>query len=154
MTMTWLAALILVQTPAPIGSEKLPCDLATLKAMDQAEVRVSENGKTVIYRGVPLALLLEKRVKEARTMPGMKSLSDAVLLVRGADGYQAAYSAAAVAMDAPGERYLLAIERDGEPLDKGFGPIRMIVPGDPKHARWVREVEGVRLVRLDKLVEP
>ena len=87
-------------------------------------------------------------------MAGLRMLSDAVILVRGADGYQAAVSAAAVAMDPKGLKFLLALDRDGKPLDKGQGPVRLIVPGDPKHARWVKDVASVRLVRLDRLVNP
>ena len=87
-------------------------------------------------------------------MTGLKALSDAVILIRAADNYQVAYSAAAVAMDPKGERYLLATARDGKALDGDRAPARMIVPGDPKHARWIRGVSSIRLVRLDKLVAP
>ena len=69
-------------------------------------------------------------------------------LVKASDGYQAAVSAAAVAMDPKGERYLLALRRDGQPLAKGQGPVRLIIPGDPQRVRWVRMVDSLRLVRL------
>jgi DMSO/TMAO reductase YedYZ molybdopterin-dependent catalytic subunit len=82
-------------------------------------------------------------------MAALRALSDAVILVKAADGYQTAVSAAAAAMDSKGERYLLALSRDGKPLDSRVGPVRLIVPGDPKHVRWVRAVTSLRLVRLD-----
>ena len=115
---------------------------------------MTEDGQVVTYSGVPLATILEAQAKNAGSMAGLRALSDAVILVRGTDGYQAAVSAAAVAMDPKGERYLLALTRDGKPLEAGQGPVRLIVPGDPKHVRWVKEVATVRLVRLDKLVGP
>jgi DMSO/TMAO reductase YedYZ molybdopterin-dependent catalytic subunit len=152
MTMFMLATLILAQGPGPVTVDMLPFDRAALKGMDQAEVRISEEGKTVVYAGVPMAAILAKNAKDSGTMAGLRALSDAVLLVRGADGYQAAVSAAAVAMDTKGERFLLAISRDGKPLGESQGPVRLIVPGDPKHARWVRDVVAIRLVRLDKVV--
>jgi hypothetical protein len=35
---------------------------------------------------------------------------------------------------------LLADRRDGKPLDNREGPLRLIVPGDKRHARWIRGV--------------
>jgi hypothetical protein len=152
MTMVMFATLILAQTPGPVAVDLLPFDRAALKEMDQVEVRVSEEGRMIVYAGVPLAAILAKKAKDSGTMAGLRTLSDAVLLVRGADGYQAAVSAAAVAMDTKGERFLLAIRRDGMPLGESQGPVRLIVSGDPKHARWVKDVAAIRLVRLDKVV--
>ncbi len=71
-----------------------------------------------------------------------------MIVVRASDGYQAAVSAAEAAMDPKGERYLLALTRDGRPLGDGQGPVRLIVPGDPKRVRWVRMVASLHLVRL------
>ena len=47
-------------------------------------------------------------------------------------------------MDPKGERYLLATARDGQ-----VRPPQLIIPGDPQHARWVRDVVAVGLLRLD-----
>ena len=152
MTMVMLATLILAQAPGPVTVDLLPFDRSALKGMDQAEVRVPEEGKNVVYAGVPLASILAKKEKDSGAMPGLRSLSDAVILVRGTDGYQAAVSAAAVAMDTKGEHFLLAISRDGKPLGEPQGPVRLIVPGDPRHVRWVRDVATIRLIRLDKVV--
>ena len=154
MLMNLIAALLVAQAPAPSMGEVLPIDPARLEGLVKAEVRVMEDGRTVTYSGVALASLLEKQVPGSGTMSGLRSISDAVILIRGTDGYQAAVSAAAVAMDPNGTRYLVATARDGKPLDKGQGPIRLIIPADPKHARWVKDVQKIRLVRLDKLVGP
>jgi DMSO/TMAO reductase YedYZ molybdopterin-dependent catalytic subunit len=151
MVIALIASLLLAQAPAPPAAEVLPFDPTRLEGFEKAEVKVTEDGRTVTYSGVALASLLEKQEKGSATMPGLRSLSDAVLLVRGSDGYQAAVSAASVAMDPKGGRYLLAVARDGKPLEKGQGPARLIVPDDPKHVRWVKDVVKIRLVRLDKL---
>ena len=149
-----IASLILAQAPTPPGVDLLPFDPAKLEGLPRVECRVTEDGRAVTYTGVALATILDRGSKDAGTMPALRSLSDSVLLVRGADGYQAAVSAAEAAMDPKGERYLLAVARDGRPLAKGQGPVRLIVPGDPKHVRWVREVATIRLVRLNRLVGP
>jgi hypothetical protein len=151
MLMTLIASLLLAQAPAPSNAELLPFDPNKLEGFEKVEVKLMEDGQTVTYTGVALASLLEKQAKGSGTMPGLRLRSDAVLLVRGTDGYQAAVSAAAVAMDPKGGRYLLATAREGKPLEKGQGPVRLIIPGDPKHVRWVKDVATVRLVRLDKL---
>jgi hypothetical protein len=150
MWMTLFASLLLAQSPGPATAEVLPFDPSKLEGFEKVEVQVMEDGRSVTYSGVALASLLEKQAKGSGTMPGLRALSDAVLLVRGTDGYQAAVSAAAVAMDPKGGGYLLAVARDGKPLEKGQGPVRLIVPADPKHARWVKDVKTIRLVRLDK----
>lgn len=148
MWFTLLATVVIAQAA---GVESLPFDPAKLEGLARAEVKVVEDGETVTYSGVALATILEQKAKGSTTMAGLRALSDSVVLVKGTDGYQAAVSAAAVAMDPKGARYLLATSRDGKPLDKGQGPARLIVPDDPKHVRWVKDVASVRLVRLDKL---
>lgn len=133
-------------------SESLAFDPASLAKSDRPRVKlqVDEDGKAVAYAGVPLRVVLESKLagRGADAMKDLRGLSDAVLLVRGSDGYQAAVSAAAVAMDEVGDRFLLALERDGRPLGEGQGPVRLIVPGDARRVRWVREVSAIDLVRL------
>ena len=150
MWMTLVVSMLIAQAPTSPASEVLPFDPSNLDGFEKVEVKVMEDGKSVTYSGVALASVLEKQVKGSGTMPGLRALSDAVVLIRGSDGYQASASAAAVAMDPKGERFLLAIARDGKPLEKGQGPVRLIVPGDPKHVRWVKDVAKIRLVCLDK----
>jgi hypothetical protein len=42
---------------------------------------------------------------------------------------------------------LLADQRDGKPLGANEGPLRAIVPGEKRHARWVRQVIALKIVR-------
>jgi Oxidoreductase molybdopterin binding domain len=142
-----IASLLLLQSP-PAPSESLPFDVDALKKQERVELRVKEGDKEVTYRGVPLSVVLGAKSPNPKSMQALRSLSDAVLLVHATDGYQAAVSAAAVAMDKSGQRYLLALERNGQLLDETHGPIELIIPGDSEHVRWVRMVAGVDLVRL------
>jgi hypothetical protein len=153
-TLLLLAAACLGQGQAPAGgglaAEPLAFDPAAWKALPRVEAKVTERGQAVTYLGIPLATVLADKLKGDTPMAGLRGLADAVVLVRAEDGYQAAVSAAAVAMDKKGERFLLALERDGQPLDKNQGPVRLIVPGDPERVRWVRQVSAIDLVRLPK----
>ena len=135
---------------ATVQVEALKFDPAAIAKASQVEVKVTEQGKAVTYKGVPLRSLLADRLKGPNAMADLRGLADAVLVVRASDDYLATFSAAEVAMDETGQKYLLAVERDGKPLDARQGPAKVIVPGDPQHVRWVRMVSGVDLVRMPK----
>ncbi len=136
--------------PATVQVESLTFDVAALKALPRVEVRVKEGEKTTVYKGVPLRALIANRLNGANAMADLRGLSDAVLLVRATDDYQVAVSAAAVAMDETGERYLVAFERDGSPLGEKEAPAKLIIPADSHHVRWVRNMSGVDLVRMPR----
>lgn len=141
----------LAPTPgsAAANVEPLPFDPPAWKGLTQVELRVTESGKPVTYTGVPLAIVLKGRLEGKPAMAALRSLSDQVILVTAADGYRVAVSAAAAGMDPKGERYLLALKRDGQPLGDQQGPVRLIVAGDPMHVRWVRMVSSLSLVKID-----
>ena len=122
----------MAQAPGPVAVavEVLLPEPGPLARMEKTDLRVMEDGRMVTYTGIPLAAILDRRAQAAGGMAGTKALSDAVILVRAADNYQVAYSAAAVAMDPKGERYFLATARDGKPLEGDRAPARMIVPGE------------------------
>jgi hypothetical protein len=145
-----LCGLVLAQIPTV---EELPFDPGDLRDRPRVELRVREGETDTVYAGVPLRAVLEGRIEGPR-MSALRVLSDAVLLVRGADGYQAAVSAAEVAMDEKGERFLLALRRDGTPLGEDQGLVRLIVPGDRERVRWVRMVSSITLVRLKDVHPP
>ncbi|SIO65433.1 Oxidoreductase molybdopterin binding domain-containing protein [Singulisphaera sp. GP187] len=151
--MTSLLVLSLCLGLAPSSAtakvEALPFDPSAWKSSPQVELRVTESGKPVTYTGVPLATVLKDRLAGKPAMAALRSLSDQVILVSAADGYRVAVSAAAAAMDPKGERYLLALKRDGQPLGDQQGPVRLIVAGDPMHVRWVRMVSSLSLVKID-----
>jgi hypothetical protein len=149
-----LALAIVLSAPAQLPQvqvEPFPVDLPAWKKLKRAELEIIEDGKAVTYSGVPLRVVLNDALKGKPEMQALRDLSSAVLIVQATDDYQTAVSAAAVAMDKEGRRYLLAFERDGKALDERQGPVRLIIPGDEQHVRWVRMVSRIFLVRLPKL---
>jgi DMSO/TMAO reductase YedYZ molybdopterin-dependent catalytic subunit len=154
MIPTLLCSLVLgFVSDETVSVEPLSFNVEALKKMEVVELRLMERGATSTYRGVPLRVVLEGPSQDAASMARLRALADSVLLVRATDGYQVAVSAVAVAMDPKGERYLLAWEHDGKPLGDA-GPIRLVVPGDPQHVRWIRNVSGIDLIRLPKSKAP
>ena len=153
MTSLLVLSLCFGLAPSPDSAtakvEALPFDPPAWKGLAQVELRVTEAGKPVTYTGVPLAIVLKDRLEGKPEMAALRSLSDQVILVTAADGYRVAVSAAAAGMDPMGERYLLALKRDGQPLGDQQGPVRLIVAGDPMHVRWVRMVSSLSLVKID-----
>ena len=43
---------------------------------------------------------------------------------------------------------LLADRADGQPLDNKAGPFRIVVPGEKRMARWVRQVIVLKVVQV------
>ena len=44
---------------------------------------------------------------------------------------------------------LLAYRRNGKELDSKAGPLRLVIPDEKRQARWVREVTGLEVVRVN-----
>src|SRR5262245_30895180 len=101
-----LLACVGLLRPGGCARAALPSDVAAWKRRPLTELRIRERDREIVYLGVPLCAVLGERVKpasDAGAMKALRGLSDAVILVQAQDGYQAAYSAAAVAMDPKGE---------------------------------------------------
>jgi hypothetical protein len=144
------AALFLVRPPveATVPVEALPFEPAAWKAMATTKLEVVEDGRTVVYGGVPLAIVLKDHLKGPNRMRDLRALVDAAILLNAKDDYHAVVSAAAVAMDPDGKKYLLAFTKDGQPLAEDRGPAELIVPGDTEHVRWIWQIASLNLVHL------
>ena len=95
------------------------------------------------YSGVPLEVLLAKanaRVgKEFR-----KEAPRTYLLASGTDGYSVLLSLAEVDSTFHARQVIVADAREGQPLGKN-GPFQLIVPGDSRPARWVHNLNSIKL---------
>jgi hypothetical protein len=69
-----------------------------------------------------------------------------VVMVAGRDGYTAAFSLGELLPEIGHEEVWLAVEVDGKALAGDDGPARLIVPGDDKPARNVREVGTITII--------
>ena len=132
-----------------IGDVPKHLDLSAvdLAAFQRQTIHVTdEKGTPAEYGGVPVAELLEKA--GAPLGNSMKGPNMAVGLVAHApDGYQVLFSLAEFDPAFSDRVILLADRRDGKPLDKREGPLRIIVPGEKRHARWIRGVDTLEVFR-------
>ena len=121
---------------------------ADLAKLPQKEFKAKEHsGDEAVYRGVLIANVLKQAdVALGERLRG-KMLTNH-LIVEASDKYRALFSLPEIDPDWTDNIVLLAVSRNGEPLDAAHGPMQVVVPGDKRHSRWVKQV--IRLtVRSD-----
>jgi len=69
------------------------------------------------------------------------------LVVEASDGYRVVFGLTELDPAFTDRVILLADRRDGKPLSAKDGPLQVIVPGEKKHARWVRQVIRLKVGR-------
>jgi hypothetical protein len=69
------------------------------------------------------------------------------ILVEAADGYRVAFAVPEVDPSFGDREVLVADRKDGAPLPASEGPLRLVVPAERLHGRWVRQVRAIRVVK-------
>jgi DMSO/TMAO reductase YedYZ molybdopterin-dependent catalytic subunit len=119
--------------------------LAEIAALPRQKVTVDDHGKRVTFEGIPLRVVLEKAgVTFGDTLRGKRLAS--FLLVEAADGYRVVFALPELDPAFTDRTVLLADKADGHPLDSKEGPLRIVVPGEKRMARWVRQVTALKIV--------
>ncbi|MBC7921021.1 MAG: molybdopterin-dependent oxidoreductase [Ferruginibacter sp.] len=118
-------------------------DLFKLK---RTEHRAKEaDGKQYTYSGYALADVLQL----AGVTLGSQLKGDNLakyLLVQASDGYEAVFALPELDPAFTDRVLFLADQRDGQPLPDSEGPYRIVVPGEKRHARWVRQVVTLKVL--------
>lgn len=124
--------------------------LDSLKRMPQAELRGQiHDGPELVFRGPALdAVLALAGAPQGRDLRG-PALRLAVL-AEARDGYAVVYSLAELSPDLGARKGILAVEQDGQPLSEKDGPLRIVLEGEKRPARWIRQLERIRIVRVGK----
>ena len=139
--------------PAPshvdIGGEVAkPLHLSAddLAKLPRTRVHASAHGTEGDWEGVALIELMR-----AAGAPIGEALRGAnlrlYLRIDAADGYRAVFALAEIDPGIGGAQAILADRRDDKPLAADEGPLRIVVPGDKRPARWVRQVVAIDLLR-------
>ncbi len=123
----------------------LALGLADIAMLPHLTVRVTtEKGVATEYEGVPIAEILRKA--GAPLGKDLRGPYLALGVVAGApDGYRVLFSLAEIDPAFSSRVIILADRRDGKQLDNHEGPLRIIVPGDQRGARWIRAVNTLKL---------
>jgi len=118
-------------------------ELRLWKALPRTKVTAKDHdGAAHEYEGVALQALLGKAGAPQTSEMRGKNMMLAVI-AEASDGYRALFSLAELDADFAGAQVLVADTADGKPLGGQQGPLRLVVPGDKRQARWVRMLKSV-----------
>lgn len=125
----------------------LKLSAADLGKLPRRSVRAKDHGgKESEYEGSPLVEVLKLAgVKFGEGLKG-KNLT-LYLVVEASDGYRVVYALPELDPAYADKVVLIVDKRDGKPLDVKEGPLRLVVPDEKMHARWVRQVTGLVVKR-------
>jgi len=142
-----LVALLTQASPASIkvsveGGRTITLTAAELAAMPQKSVTASSHDQTGTYSGVPLRDILTKAGVPAGAEIRGSALATYVV-VTGADGYRAVFALAEIDPVFTDRVVLLASQKDGGPLADNARPFQVVVTGELRPARWVRQVVSI-----------
>lgn len=99
------------------------------------------------YTGVALADVLAKAGIGLGDSVKKKIITS-YIIVTAADNYKAIYTLPEIDPVFANRTIILANKVDKKPLPEGYAPYQIIVPGEKKHARWMRQVTSIQLVRV------
>jgi hypothetical protein len=123
-------------------------DSSELAKLPVKEVEASDHQTTHRYSGVLVRDILGL-VGVPGGLLGGKALS---LLVRvtGKDNYSVVFGLAEFDPEFNDRSIVLADKQDGQPLPDNAAPFRIVIPGDSRPARWVRQVKSIEVISLSQ----
>ena len=117
---------------------------AELSSLRRVDTTVTAHQVTGRYSGVVLSdLLALVHAPHGDSLRG-KALATYILIVA-ADGYRVVFALADFDAGYTDRIAILADAKDGAPLSAAEGPFHLIVPGEKRPARWVRQVVRIEL---------
>lgn len=128
------------------GEKPVPFDAAALAALPQHDVAAQAHGKTFACSGPDLFELAAKV-----GAPGGEALRgqrlEYVVRVGAADGYHVEFALAELDPAMREAVPIVTARCNGAALDAKDAPFRVIVPGDKRPARWIRQVQSVEIFK-------
>ncbi|QQP95747.1 hypothetical protein [Lysobacter enzymogenes] len=133
---------------APQGAVEVKLDEAVLAKLPQIKAEGMAHGRKLSCEGVALvALLRASGAMPAEPLRGAQL--SRIAQVRARDGYRAAFSLGELDPSLGNRPVVLTRRCNGAELPAEDGPWRLIVPGESRPARWVRQVESIRVGDAD-----
>ncbi len=114
---------------------------ATVSATDR-------DGRVASFEGVALGTLLRAaEVGLGERLRGAR-LAEYVL-IRAADDYRVVFAVPELGPAFADRVVLLADRRNGQPLGADEAPFMVVVPGEKRHSRWIRQVTEISVKRSE-----
>ena len=156
-SLVWLiASAVWAQAPATteigLTVKSLSGQTIHLAASDLAKLprvhlnAVAHDGKAHEYEGVRLSDVLAKAGAPSGDLLRGKEMADFVV-AEAADSYRVVFSLAELDPDFGNRQIIVADKMDGQPLPPQDGPLRLVVSGDKRQARWVRMLTTLTIAR-------
>jgi hypothetical protein len=137
------------QATAPLEVQRPDGSLVTLSAAQLAELprvsgTASAHGNVFAFEGHDLRDVL--RLAGIAPVDSLRRAQlHRVVVFVGADGYSALIALSDLDVSIGARRVILVDHEDGKPLPANFEPRRIIVEGDARPTRWVRQVIRVEV---------
>ena len=121
---------------------------ADLTSFPRRTVKAADHGQPeASYEGVSLTDILARA--GAPLGPELRGKAMATYVVVGAaDGYQVVFALPELDSAFTDRIIILADHKNGLQLDSREGPVRLIVPGEKRPARWERQVVAITVRRV------
>jgi len=145
-------AAVLLATPAlaqdlkvtVAGRDSVVLTPADLKALPRAKATFTAHGKQITYEGP----LLNAVLRQAGVVSGDRLMGrylNQIVVAKGADGFTATYSLGETDPIYRANPMITADSKDGQPLDAREGAYRLVVDGDLRPGRSVRDLVSVEV---------
>ena len=124
------------------GRDSVMLSPADLKALPRAKATFTAHGKPITYEGP----VLNAALKQAGVVSGDRLMGrylNQVVVAKGADGFTASYSLGETDPIYRANPVIIADSKDGQPLDAKEGPYRLVIDGDLRPGRSVRQLVSV-----------
>lgn len=141
-----LAADLIVQ----IGTDKpLTVKMADLELLPHQTVKAADHGgKEATWTGVPLYQVLQHAGMSFGESLRGPALAQYVVITA-TDGYKAVFALPELDPRSTDDPVLLCETMNDAPLPADLGPLRMVVPKEKRHFRWVRNVAKIELRKVE-----
>ncbi|WP_169517161.1 molybdopterin-dependent oxidoreductase [Azohydromonas australica] len=136
-----------VLTVVAVDGSSRALDAAALRALPRTRVAAQAHGRNLDFGAVDLRDVLRAVGVEPPDQLHGAELAR-VLVASAPDGYRVAFAWAELDPTLGGKRVYLALEENGVPLAAEAGPWRLVVPGEARPTRWVRQVNRLALHAL------
>ncbi len=132
-----------------LGEEKpRPFTSADLELLPHQTVKAADHGgKEAEWSGVPLYQILQHAGLSFGDSLRGPALAQYVL-VTASDGYRVVLALPELDPRCTDDPVLLCDTMNGTPLPAGTGPLRLVLPKERRHFRWVRQVTRIEVRKV------
>jgi len=143
--MTRALLLTLTLTMAlPCAAADVALDPALIATLPTVKAGGTVHGKAIECEGVSLTSFLQA-AKAMPTEPLRGAQLSRVVEVTARDGYRVAFALAELDPSLGNRTVVLANRCNGAALSAEDGPWRLVVPGEARPARWIRQVDSIHV---------